>query len=262
MIKGKRKGSALDVPMAVLAASSVAFVAYAMPDWRFEAAVEASGLPLLLSAASPPLGMTARLAAVAAAGIGTFFLVWLTLRALGSKRPAPRRAVEVAELPTEAPKVRRADAHPDAPSRLPIRARLDLGEPAEPVVVLAEPDWPEEEIALDETEERPYPGFTLLEQPPEAEIFPEPFELSDRHLPTVEELVPPLPDVLEVEQESIPHLMQRLELGLARRQRNYRPVAAAEPITAGPRSQGDEAGRMDERLRSAIADLQKLAARN
>jgi len=67
--------------------------------------------------------------------------------------------------------------------------------------------------------------------------------------------------VLEVEQESIPHLMQRLELGLARREKNYRPVAAAEPITASPRANGIGASRLDERLRDAIADLQKLTAR-
>jgi len=173
MTKAKRKGSALDVPMALLAASSVAFAVFAMPDWRFEAAVQATGLPLVLSAANPPLGLTARLAAVAAAALGTFLAVWLTLKALGRKSPPPRRVGEITELQAEAPKVRRADAHPDAPSRLPIRAALDLGEPAapdhsEPEPEL-EPEPSEESMSFDSFEESPRAGFTLVQQPEEAD---------------------------------------------------------------------------------------------
>jgi hypothetical protein len=54
-------------------------------------------------------------------------------------------------------------------------------------------------------------------------------------------------------EESISELMQRLEGGIARRERT---LPAAE--TAAPSPAGDAVG---HRLRSAISDLQKLAAR-
>ncbi|MDP9413801.1 MAG: hypothetical protein M3Q08_06855 [Pseudomonadota bacterium] len=137
----KGASSPLDAAMAALAAGSVAFLIYAMPDRQFGAVVELSGLPRLISAAQPPLGTTARLAAVAAAALGTFLLVWAMLRGLGRKKPVrkaepeleaePQRkrkvgAIEIA--PT--PKIRRADAHPDAPAPRPIFAEHDFGEPA------------------------------------------------------------------------------------------------------------------------------------
>lgn len=126
--------------MAALAAGSVAFLIYAMPDRQFAGLVEVSGLPRLISAAQPPLGTTARVAAVAAAALSTFLLVWAVLRGLGRKKPVRRPEPELEPEPQRkrtigamevapAPKIRRADAHPDAPARRPLFAEHDLGEP-------------------------------------------------------------------------------------------------------------------------------------
>ena len=46
----------LDIPMAALAAASVAFVAFAMPDHVFAGAVGLTGLPAFIPAAQPPCG--------------------------------------------------------------------------------------------------------------------------------------------------------------------------------------------------------------
>ena len=256
--RAKRKESKLDIAMAALAASSVAFVIYAMPNIYFEEAVASTGLPLIVDAAQPPLGATARLGAVLAAAAATFALVWLVLRSLGPKKaPAPRREPEITRFEIAPPRIRRADAHPDAPSRRPILAGLDLGgsfdqlgtfdseeeaakTPADEVSGLeAQEDEPEE--PREEENPRPFPSFLVLEQPEE-----------ERHEPAFEELAAALPEVPDVEQTSIPHLMQRLELGLVRREHGEPRHQAGEP---------GEADRIDERLRGAIADLQKLTAR-
>ena len=255
--RSKRKQSRLDIAMAALAASSVAFAIYAMPAAYFEEAVAASGLPMILDAAQPPLGATARLAAVLAAAAATFGLVWLVLRSLGPKKaPKPRRQPIITEIEIEPPKIRRADAHPDAPSRRPILAGLDLGgsfdqlgtidgeEAAKAPASDFYPEGSQEEAGeeLQEEDPRPFPSFLVLEQPEEEE----------RDEPAFEDLAAALPEVPDVEQTSIPHLMQRLELGLLRRERGSAQNGAHDP---------GEADRIDERLRGAIADLQKLTAR-
>jgi hypothetical protein len=239
----KRNISTLDLAMAALAGASVAFAVVALPDWRFHQAVALSGLPLILPAAQPPLGQTARLLAAAAAGAFSFGLVWLVLRSIG-KPAAPRKkpvAIEEIEI---APRIRRADAHPDAPARRPIFAGMDLGEPVEPEAE-REPCF----AALAEEEEEPAvevdcPGFTPLEVEQEAETL----ELWQEAAP------------VSYDQDSIPHLMQRLELGLLRRERKAGGAGAADPVWSSPAPAEQE--RIDERLRGAIADLQRLAARS
>lgn len=153
-ISGKG-GSLLDSGVAALAALSGGFVTYAMPEGLFSRIVVASHLPQFLAAAQPPLGMKARLAAIAVAALIIYALVWTLLRALdsvgGRKRPAAAEAFVPED--EEAPRLRRADAHPDAPSRRPIFAGRDLGEP---------------EFEEAEFEEAP------LELAPDAAIAPEP----------------------------------------------------------------------------------------
>lgn len=123
----KRGSSALDPLMAGFAAGAVAFIIYAMPQGRFEDAVALSGLPLIIPAAGAQLGIMARIAAMVVAGIGGFVLVWLVLRALS--KPAARSQIksEPVEIEMAPPRLRRADMHPDAPSRRPILAGVDLG---------------------------------------------------------------------------------------------------------------------------------------
>jgi hypothetical protein len=155
-----RGNSALDSMMAGFAAGAAAFIIYAMPQARFDDAVALSGLPMVLSAAQPPLGMTARFAVMAAAGIGSFVLVWLVLRALGKPAPKPKRRSGPVAIEIAPPVLRRADAHPDAPSRRPILAGVDLGRPFDDLPVGEQETWdglPEEEEQpgddLDTTEE-------------------------------------------------------------------------------------------------------------
>lgn len=105
-----------------LGAIAAAIVA-ALPAETLAAVVEATGLPSLLSAATPPLGATARtLLALTLGGIvGLAF--WAIARFVRS-RSFERRSAD-----SGAPVLRRADAHPDAPSRRPILASEDLGQP-------------------------------------------------------------------------------------------------------------------------------------
>ena len=245
---GARGASPLDLPMAALAALSVAFVAYAMPDPLFSGAVEATGLPGLLPAAQPPLGSTARLAVVIAGTIAAFLCTWLLLRALGT-RPSSRRRAFSREVHLEAPRLRRADAHPDAPSRRPLVAGLDLGEPFIEI---------EQEIpAAPEPWGHDLPRF-IADGPAVEEVSPLAEQSEFVADPGVE---PPI----ELEVQSIGDLMRRLELGVARR----RHARAASAPAAAPASEPVIAANMDEpadepaedRLRSALDALQKMAAR-
>lgn len=110
------------VPVIAAVAGTLAalFVAI-LPEWRLVVLVEGLGLPSILSAARPPLGMTARmlLALVAGGGAGGAILGGLRL----AMRFAPLAGQD------GIPVLRRADAHPDAPARRPIRALEDLGDP-------------------------------------------------------------------------------------------------------------------------------------
>lgn len=95
-----------------------------VPDARLEDWVWASGLPGVLAAAAPPLGVTARavlaLGGAAMAGSVVWSLLYLLVGPGGLLSPrTPANAVPV---------VRRADAHPDAPPKRPMTA-ADLGTP-------------------------------------------------------------------------------------------------------------------------------------
>lgn len=270
--KEKRgSGSALDLAMAAFAGTAAGFVIFAMPNWQFDRVVELSGLPLVLSAAQPPLGITARIAAVAAAVTGTWALVWLVLRALSKQPVEPRRRAQPVEIEVAPPRLRRADAHPDAPSRRPILAGLELGRPlndlpefeqpeadltgaeAEALELVAEEAQEDrfngEEVELDP----PLPGLAAAEGAQVEESEPE----EAPEIPEVRDSMPPAEPAGEHERASIGHLMQRLELGLLRREHPSwaAPADEAEQKREAPRE-------IDQRLRSAIEDLQRLAARS
>lgn len=101
-----------------------------MPTPMLESLVMASGLPAAVSAAAPPLGMTARLAIAGGAGGMVMVFSWLVLfLVLGTRGVTIGSGKTVApdEVPT--PTLRRADAHPDAPARAPLLATRDLGTP-------------------------------------------------------------------------------------------------------------------------------------
>ncbi len=272
-----RRGSgmrfSLDLPMAGLAALSVAFVAYAMPDAFFAEAVAGTGLPAILPAAAPPLGPTARLSVILAAALGTFVLIWLVLRAIGTRPADTPLRVRTLEVPAEPPRLRRADAHPDAPSRRPLFAGLDLGEPAQaekpdlPRFLMPEPveeeeaeEWlelTEAEIVEDEIE---IVEDEVEEIPPVDAVYDQPETFAADAFAEEEMVVAPAAPAADEHVPSISELMARLEQGLVRRQARAAPAAAAPVIEAVPFDDPIE-DPVDARLRSALDDLQKMAAR-
>ena len=344
-----RSNSALDPMMAGFAAGAAAFIIFAMPQARFDEAVSLSGLPMIISAAQPPLGTTARLAAMAAAGIGSFLLVWLVLRALSKPAPKPKHRSGPVEIEMAPPRLRRADAHPDAPSRRPILAGVDLGRPFDEMPVgeqdpfnqfsgeddqpvdalLADEEQPwdggeayedrethklaadgdqyadafepaydlqpagdlpfeeeseqaggwlptqeadVDELGFDEhgaadeeqdlAEDHPLAGYYVREEPAEKDFREEsPLDLSPREVQTVHALSQRLVEEENDRSASIPHLMERLEAGLGRRQpKSWLPSAPApHPLTGA--ASGEVPPQLDARLRGAIQELQKLAAR-
>ncbi|MCW3849015.1 hypothetical protein OF829_17385 [Sphingomonas sp. LB-2] len=98
-----------------------------MPAAMLEGLVMDSGLPAVISAAEPPLGMTARLLVAAGAGGLVALFTWFGLfLILGSRGVTIGKAPQAGEA---VPVLRRADAHPDAPARAPLLATRDLGTP-------------------------------------------------------------------------------------------------------------------------------------
>jgi hypothetical protein len=112
--------------IAAVAAALVALAFIAMPANVLEGMVVDSGIASLVTAAGPPLGLTARfaIAAIAAGAIGG--VLWFGLLLLiGTRSVVLNRGTIDADTPV----VRRADAHPDAPPRRPVFANRDLGTP-------------------------------------------------------------------------------------------------------------------------------------
>jgi hypothetical protein len=261
-----RKNSPIDLPLAAAAALAVGFAAFVVPEGILTRLVEASGLPSILSAAQPPLGTTARAAVAAAAAVGAFGAVFVLLRLLGGKaapereresaRDAIFRVDEIDEPDAAAPRLRRADVHPDAPARRPILAARELGEPErEPAPA---PIAPVQEVAPEPepTDEMPELDELELSGPDIEMLVAEPVE-EPSPAETVE--APPKP----LAEASIAELMARLERGLARRFEHKSGVERSAPIRE-PQPQAPRPplpGHGDDRLRSAMENLQKMAAR-
>lgn len=271
---------AFDAGLAALAGLSAGFVAFAMPETLFSGLVEASRLPDFVPAAQPPLGETARMAAVGAASLPTFAAVWAVMALLG--RVPVRRAPE-AEPEAEAPRLRRADAHPDAPARRPLLAR-DLGEPldleafpkAEPeeeprsaearplpaflvpeapeaeLIAQVEPQWEEEEAQWEPSEPEAAQAEPEPELEPEAAFEPEPHAESQ----PLSDLASQLPEAEAETDQSLAQLVNRIEFGVSRK----RQALPAAPDRAATEDVSEDREKVGHRLRSAINDLQKIAS--
>lgn len=107
---------------AALAGCAAALLIAVLPEWRLESLVASSGVADHLAAARPPLGATARSVLALASGGGVALLVWAALAFAAIRTGAGDDPV----VATDAPVLRRADAHPDAPARRPLRASEDL----------------------------------------------------------------------------------------------------------------------------------------
>lgn len=121
----------LNLPIAlliigVLAAALVAAMPQALLDvlmWRL-------GLPYVLSAATPPIGTVGRIVLALVVLLPFVAVATIALRQRGFRIGAERRpALANPDRAMRAPTIRRADAHPDAAPRRPIRAEEDLGPP-------------------------------------------------------------------------------------------------------------------------------------
>lgn len=264
----------LILPAAAVAASLgggiVALVVLLMPTGWIEAQVAASGLPDVLAAAAPPLGITARLALVLVLGGVAAALFWGLGRAVFGTLPVviplpaarPRKDEPAREDVAALPVLRRSDAHPDAPARAPVLAMRDLGTPFLEVTAAAAaaaiPAEPEEQ-ALPADLDLPLAAF----DPQAIPFVPEPVrplfhvdagseEAVERRAPQIRAgfATPPEPEAEPepppLEESSTRALLVRLERGLARREQGEGPQLAP--------------GRgRDENLQVTLASLRRWA---
>lgn len=118
--------------VAALIGLGVAVGIATVPSDVLNAAVDRGGFSGILPAAASPIGATGRtiialLAGLAIAALG--FVPQAKAMLVARVDAFARRPRAAAADGEEAPVVRRADAHPDAPPRRPIRAASDLGDP-------------------------------------------------------------------------------------------------------------------------------------
>lgn len=165
---------------ALIVGGAAALVAALLPEWRFQALVVDSGLPALLPAAAPPLGWTARAALIVAAawiaGGATWWAAGRLMPARGAARPVPRRA----------------DAHPDAPLREPVKAMRDLGTPfleadAPATTQIDERDLPRDlDMPLAAFDPAAIPASPMTPSVPVAPLFRAPEPSASTPEPTIE----------------------------------------------------------------------------
>ncbi|MFL9841323.1 hypothetical protein ABS767_10135 [Sphingomonas sp. ST-64] len=168
------------------AGALVALASLSIPGPTLEDMVLASGIAAFVPAAEPPLGLTARICIGLFAGGVVSLLAWFALSALLAWTHS--RAVTLDDNGERRPVVRRADAHPDARPRVPLRAsELEApsrrkGKPVEPVaqnddvLELADDIFTEEAlpgepvIAMGPPSEETRP---VAVEPPEAQELPD-----------------------------------------------------------------------------------------
>ena len=93
-----------------------------------ESLVLKSHIDLVIPAAAPPLGVTARiLLALVLAALGAMLGLMLTRRLTRPRPELHERKRGALDLAAKQPRVRSRDAHPDAPARRPISAHEELG---------------------------------------------------------------------------------------------------------------------------------------
>ncbi|MFV0625074.1 hypothetical protein ACBY01_13840 [Sphingomonas sp. ac-8] len=256
---------------AVCGGGAVALIVLLLPTAWIEAGVRSSGLPGLLAAAEPPLGLTARIALLLLLGGLAAAVLWglgrLAFGRLPVVVPLPRRRRaatprEVAAIPV----LRRGDAHPDAPARAPVLAMRDLGTPFLEVTA-ANGTAAKPAVAI-EPVEQPLPQD--LDQPMAAfdpQAVPAPLAPPVRPLFRIEEAgddarpatplvpqiragfaVPPVEEAPPLDEASNQDLLARLERGLARREQGD---ALQRLARGGPR---------DDTLQATLASLRNWAA--
>ncbi|MBV9930860.1 MAG: hypothetical protein JO013_07935 [Alphaproteobacteria bacterium] len=286
MSKRRTTGSAIDAGVSLLAAGSAAFVLYAMPEAVLARIFAACGLASFSPRFQPPFGAALRVGLVALGALVILAFVWSLMKALDRAPAAAAAAGDPVRLPEaepDAPRLRKADAHPDAPPRRPLLAGRDLGEPLDLDPADALPQEADEAAEADE-EFVPVPEPAAPAAEPVAAVpsFLIPQEEEEEEEETDE---PAAEHAYEApheaspepapEAESIVALMHRFESGLVRKKQALADRTAVEPVppppappplaasvpTAAPEPQPAGPAPVGHRLRSAIADLQKVAGR-
>ncbi|WP_300113323.1 hypothetical protein [Sphingobium sp.] len=300
--------------MAALAGVAAAVALLATPVGLLEMLVASSGLSEAVPAAAPPLGVTARLMMAGFVGLliaGAFAAIRdprqaedkrdtdgrqqsaQGARQMGfafSKLTALARGRATPTGVAEAPALRRADAHPDAPPRPPIFASRDFDgveifarpdAKRRPLVVAPEPEArsvvPMQGFAARSPddmakEDQPVPAFArpvdLAEPTAEPSAFradtEQPAALRDDepadHEPV--EAARPAPLPLPTHGLSVAELTDRLERGLASRRRaTPAPVLADMPVAPAVPVRDSVAPDADEALRAALGTLRTMAER-
>jgi hypothetical protein len=198
-------------PLVAVVAGGLAALGVAMiPVPALEALVMDSGLPSILAAAEPPLGLTARLAVALGTGAFVGALMWLSafilLGSRGLTIGGEAEQADSADVPL--PVLRRADAHPDAPPRPPLLATRDLGKPFLEIRAGA-PAEPEDE----------HVDFDV--------IFP-PRPIAAPVLAVVPEPVAEVPEILEVRANEAPQAV----VELAQLVEQDMPIDFDQPLSA------------------------------
>jgi hypothetical protein len=271
-----------------------------IPVGLIEMVVASSGLSETLPAAAPPLGLKARLLLAGFAALMAVGLIgmmrrqdrpteqegrWLGVQGASKMGFAFSKLTALARgratpVERDAPLLRRADAHPDAPSRAPIFASRDFGA----IDIFARPDSPRRPLVVHPEPEQdaivPSAGLVMPSAPlPIAEeALPQPIFLRPA-APIVEhaaeEEVPqdvapftPAPlDPIPTQGLSITELTQRLERGLALRSRAPASDAGAVrviadmPVTPAVPVRDMVAQDADDALRAALGALRSMAGR-
>lgn len=208
MVPTRIRLSALPTIGGVTSGTLAAIAVALLPQAWLEQAVELSGAGLLVAAAQPPLGATARLATAVGGSLFAGATIWAALYLLFGPGGAFARSGGEDGMP----EVRLADAHPDAPPRKPLSV-ADLEEPRPaPLPLPIERDLPRDlNLPLAAFDPAAIPDQPIVPPAPSyraplaAGERIESFEISARH-------------AFETGASSIEALLARLENGTQRRQ--------------------------------------------
>lgn len=251
-LAARRRPNLTLAPLAVLAGLAAMLGAWALPVATLQAIAIESRI------AAPAM----RMAVALLAGLAVAGGAWLMLRNAGG----PSRVVRVVRVAREArsedttPVLRRADAHPDAPPRPPLRAALDLGTPF--LDVRAAP-LPPAERAVPRDLNQPLSAY-------------DPGAILDNPLAPPEPVAP----LRRREPQAALHRYARFQILDAAARGGTSPAEPAEPPMVAPetdatihalldrlergmisRGRMPAASRPDRSLDEALAELRRMAAR-
>ena len=283
--------------VAAFAALATALAMLWMPVGLIETVVASSGVSEAVPAAAPPLGMTARLMLAAFVGLmAAAATEWMARAPIGAPHEKEARVSRAkgaktmgfafsklttlargrdAPVPShDAPSLRRADAHPDAPPRPPIFASRDF----DGLDIFARPD--NARVSGEAVEPtaptflRPTPAFAapVAVEQDEEDVAPESImDEAEPWMPQADALVEPsltpLPLRMPTHDLSVRELTERLERGLALRSRaavepSHDSGVIADMPPASPVPVRDRvAPDTDEALRAALGALRSMAGR-